>query len=118
MIPGVWKRHFLIAEGGLAVVVTVAFAVWFWSFGGLTTVDAMLRSNRATLYGTMASIFGSLLGFVITATSIVLGFSGSESLSVVRESSHYPVLWRTFGATIWALAAATLVALFCLLGDR
>jgi hypothetical protein len=118
MIPGFWKRHFLIAEGGLAIFVTIVFGIWFWQFGGLITVNAMLQNNRATLYGTMASIFGSLLGFVITATSVVLGFSGSESLAVVRESSQYPMLWRTFSAAMWALASATLVALLCLLGDR
>ncbi len=118
MIPGLWKRHFLLAEGGLAVLLTLTFAAWFWRFGGENCVFILLQSNRATLYGTLASIFGSLLGFVITATSVVLGFSGSESLSVVRESAQYPMLWRTFSATIRTLAGATLVALLCLVVDR
>ncbi len=118
MIPGLWKRHFLIVEGGLAVLLTLVFATWFWHFEGKASVFLLLQSNRAALYGTIASIFGSLLGFVITATSVVLGLSGSESLSVVRESAQYPMLWRTFSATIRALAGATLVALLCLLVDR
>jgi hypothetical protein len=118
MMPALWKRHFLIFEGALAIVLTIVFAVWFWRFGGMTSVFALLQNNRATLYGTIASIFGSLLGFVITATSVVLGFAASENLSVVRESAQYPMLWRTFSATIRALAGATLVALLCLLVDR
>ena len=77
-----------------------------------------LQGNRATLYGTIASIWGSLLGFVITSTSIVLGFSTSDRLAVVRESTEYPTLWKTFSSTIWALALATLVALACLVFDR
>ncbi len=118
MMPALWKRHFLIFEGALAIVLTIVFAVWFWRFGGMSSVFALLQNNRATLYGTIASIFGSLLGFVITATSVVLGFAASENLSVVRESAQYPMLWRTFSATIRALAGATLVALLCLLVDR
>jgi mannose/fructose/N-acetylgalactosamine-specific phosphotransferase system component IID len=118
MIPQFWRRHFILAEGVLAILFTIGFAVWFWHFGGTAITSALLKDNRATLYGTMASIFGSLLGFVITATSIVLGFSGSDSLAVVRESSQYPMLWRTFSATIRALAGATLIALLCLLVDR
>jgi ABC-type phosphate/phosphonate transport system permease subunit len=59
-----------------------------------------------------------LLGFVITATSIVLGFSTSDRLAVVRESTEYPTLWKTFSATIWTLAFGTIIALICLLFDR
>jgi hypothetical protein len=118
MIPRLWKKHFLFAEGALAILLTACFAVWFWRFGGLEAASALLKGNRATLYGTIASIFGSLLGFVITATSIVLGFSASDRLAVVRESAQYPLLWKTFSATIHALAFATVVALLCLLVDR
>ena len=81
-------------------------------------VETVLKGNRATLYGTAASMFGSLLGFAITATSIVLGFSSSDRLAVVRGSAHYPTLWKTFSATIRTLALATVVALACLIWDR
>ena len=118
MIIRFWKRRFLLVEGALAVVLTIGFAVWYWGFDGAAPTSALLGGNRAALYGTTASISGSLLGFVITATSIVLGFSASDRLAVVRESQQYPMLWKTFSASIRALAAATIVALLCLLLDR
>lgn len=117
-MPRFWRRHFLVVEGMIAVVLTVAFGVWYWRFGGAASVAALLSGNRSALYGTTASISGSLLGFVITATSIVLGFSASDRLAVIRESDQYPVLWRTFSATIRALAFATIMSLLCLLLDR
>lgn len=113
-----WGRHFLIAELALAVLLTIIFGVWYYAFDGLTPTSTLLQGNRAALFGTIASILGSLLGFVITATSIVLGFSTSERLAVVRESAQYPTLWKTFSATIRSLAFATIVALVCLLFDR
>jgi hypothetical protein len=113
-----WKRRFLKVEFVFAILLTVIFTVWYYNFDGLTATSALLKDNRAVLFGTTASILGSLLGFVITATSIVLGFSTSDRLAVVRESAEYPMLWKTFSATIWALAFGTIAALTCLLFDR
>lgn len=117
-LPGFWKRDFLRIEGLIAVALAAAFGVWFLFYGGADKVAPVLQGNRATLYGTAASIFGSLLGFAITATSIVLGFSASDRLAVVRGSAHYPTLWKTFSATIRVLAFATIIALTCLIWDR
>ncbi|MFA5861779.1 MAG: hypothetical protein WDA16_08795 [Candidatus Thermoplasmatota archaeon] len=77
-----------------------------------------LDGNRAAVYGAVASIAGSLLGFVITSISIVIGFSQSDRLAVVRESSHYPTLWRILTSTTTILAASTLLALSALVVDR
>jgi hypothetical protein len=70
------------------------------------------------VYGALASIFGSLLGFVIAAVSIAVGFSGSERLDVVRKSKHYPELWNAFNHAIRSLGLATFVALMALILDR
>lgn len=118
MIPRFWRRRFLLVEGTLAFLLTICFAVWYWRFDGISATSALLSGNRAALYGTTASISGSLLGFVITSTAIVIGFSASDRLAVVRQSEQYPMLWKTFSATIRALAAATAVTLLCLLLDR
>ena len=113
-----WKKRFLFAELVLAILLALTFAIWYDAFNGATATSALLEGNRAALYGTTASILGSLLGFVITATSIVLGFSTSDRLAIVRESAEYPTLWKTFSATIRALAFGTIIALSCLLFDR
>ena len=113
-----YRVHFLWAELALAILITTAVVVWVEWLGGKSLVDATLKDNRAAVYGTLATIFGSLLGFVITAASIVLGFSASEHLAIVRESKHYPTLWRVFAASIRALALATIATLAALIIDR
>ena len=113
-----WKRNFLPIEWWLAVCVTCGFAIWIFLFQGVQELNPILASNRATLYGTLASISGSLLGFVLTASSIVLSLSNSPNLAVLRRSKHYPTLWRIFNATIKALALSTFITLLCLLFDR
>ena len=118
LLPKFWRRHFLIVEVVVALVLSAAFAVWYFQHGGADATCKVLEGNRAAIYGAVASIFGSLLGFVITATSVVLGFSTSDKLAIVRESSEYPKLWKTFSSTIRTLALTTLVALVCLLFDK
>jgi|SRR5665213_517828 len=118
LLPEFWQKHFLLIELVLSIVVAISFAVWIYHYDGAITVDAVLKGGRASIYGTIASILGSLLGFTITATSLVLGFSVSDKLTVLRESREYPKLWRTFSSTIWALAFTTVVSLVCLLFDK
>lgn len=81
-------------------------------------MEKILAGNRPNIFGTAASIFGSLLGFVITVTSIVIGFHGSERLRIVRESVQYQTLWRVFSSTNWALATATCLSFLCLIFDK
>ncbi len=118
LLPGWWKAHFLRAELILCVFLTIFLALWAEFFGGVNSIEQTLRGNRSAMYGTLASIFGSLLGFVITAVSIVLGYSANDRLAVVRDSEHYPLLWKTFTSAIRCLGVATLTALMGLMLDR
>jgi uncharacterized membrane protein len=113
-----WKTHFLLAELGLSLVVSVAFAVWGVRFGGQALIEATLQGNRAAVYGAVASICGSLLGFTIASASIALGYASSDRLELVRDSQHYATLWRVFIAAMRALGAGTIVALVGLVLDR
>jgi hypothetical protein len=113
-----WKVNFLFAEFWLSVVVAVAFTLWATVGGGSAHIDTLLKGSKGTVYATLASIFGSLLGFTITAVSIVLSFSANEKLGLVRNSAHYPTIWRTFIASIRALGVATLASLVGLVLDR
>jgi uncharacterized membrane protein len=75
-------------------------------------------SHRSSLYSTIASIVGSLLGFVIAAVAIVLPMASLPRLRVLRASPHYRELWRTFHSAIRWLAVATIACLVGLASDR
>jgi hypothetical protein len=105
-------------EFGWSLLLATAFSVWSERWNGKAIIDATLDGNRSAVYAALATISGSLLGFVITAASIVLGFSASEKLAIVRESKHYPTLWQVFIAAIRALAFSTIVCIVALVLDR
>jgi hypothetical protein len=113
-----WGVHFLLAEALVALVLLLAFGLWHASPGGARVVDATLAGDRAAIYGALTSLFGALLGFTIAAMAIVLGYASDNRLRVVRESPHYPTLWRVFIAATRALAFATGAALLGLVLDR
>src|SRR5688500_3574838 len=71
MLLGWWRRQFLWVELGVAVVLTAALVVWSEKYGGKQFIETLLKTQRGTVYGVLASVFGSLLGFVITTVSIV-----------------------------------------------
>jgi hypothetical protein len=113
-----YREHFLVADMVVAVTVGCLLVTWMIRFGGITPVDSLLAGNRSAIYGALSTIFGSLLGFVITAVSILVGVCGVEKLRVLRESQHAADLWRIFTSTSRWLGVATALSLAGLVGDR
>jgi hypothetical protein len=118
LLPAVWRRHFLIFELVVAALIGCTFFYVCRFQGFEAQVEKVLSGNRSNIFGTATSVFGSLLGFVITVTSIVIGFHESERLKIIRESTQYQTLWRVFSSTNWALAVATFLAFLCLVFDK
>lgn len=115
--PQWWRKHFLIVEFLIAAVAGAILCLWVRYGDGATALSAAVRNNRGQIYGTLASICGSLLGFAITAMSIVLGFTSSERLTLLRGSGHYSQLWAVFTSTIRCLGLATIAWLLALIFD-
>ena len=80
-----WNRHFLLLEGLSGISALGAAMAWARWFGGAPIVLNLLKGNRSAIYSALASIFGSLLGFVITAASIVITAVGSDRMALLRN---------------------------------
>lgn len=115
---GFWRHHFMWLEPVVVLLLTAGLVWWIECGRGAVVVDSLLEGNRAAIYSALASVFGALLGFVLTAVSIVIGFSAMEQLAIVRDSPHYETLYRIYLHATWILAIATLFALVGLVADR
>jgi hypothetical protein len=113
-----WRQHFLGVELAIATIITVAFGLWVRFAHGPRLVNELIGGQRSVAYGTLATLDGALLGFVIATTAIVLGFAPGDRFEILRNSAHYQTLWRTFTSTIRVLGLATAVAILALLIDR
>lgn len=112
------ESHLTITQIILAVAVTVLAALALGTGEPNTRLRALLGDDRATLYGTIAAVAGSLLGFVLAAATIILTVAGSARLNRVTESNRYGDLWRVFLAATKGLGLVTVAALGALLFDR
>lgn len=113
-----YRRHFLEYEFVAAFLVTgllVLLAEVAWGRGELLET---LDGTRQVVYAALASIAGSLLGFMTTSISIIIAFGDSPRLRIVRESGHYPTLLNVFLNTIYMLGLTTIWALVALFLDR
>lgn len=113
-----WGLHFLHLELIFVIVLTILITCLL-EFGGYRDfLYEILDGNRSAMYGTLATIFGSLLGFTITAASVVMALFGTPRLKLVRESKHSDYLRVIFVAAIRTLGIGTIIALIGLLLDR
>ncbi len=116
--PNWWRKNFLLVELFIALLATAGLLLWCVRGSGLQELEKLVHGNRGQIYGTLASICGSLLGFVIATLSVVLGFNTSRRLDVLRKSTYYKQLWSVFTSAIRVLAFTTCAWLLALFVDR
>ncbi|ALE91161.1 hypothetical protein AOC05_00275 [Arthrobacter alpinus] len=74
-----------------------------------------LADDPAIVYGAVVTLQGTLLGFVLAALTIVLGFSQSPQFKILKISGQLPTLYNVYIAGIRAHAVSTGTALIALL---
>jgi hypothetical protein len=113
-----WREsHLLLADVILSMaIVTIGLSVALAN----ATADELLEvlnGSRSATYSAIASIAGSLLGFIITAVSIIAAFGASPKFDLLRKSSQYQAIFQVYFSTIHWLALTTGLALVGLLFD-
>lgn len=116
--PGWWQRRFLLYECAFVVCLGAVSVVYGYRYGGNYVIESLLGDSREVLYSALAPIFASLFGFIIAATSIILGLSGNVRLAIVKESDSYGDLWKTLFSAIKWLGVGTIATLVALVLDR
>ena len=66
---------------------------------------------------TLLSIWGTLLGFIITAASILLTMEGKDYIHAFKESQHYSTVLYTYCLSSFSLLAATIFGTFVICLD-
>ena len=117
-MPDWYERRFMLLELFWPAALSAALYVWMRNFGGGTTLDTWLQGNRGEIYGTLASILGTLLGFVITVVSLLLAVWSHDALKFLRDAGQSENIWMVMKSCMRWLGAGTLLALAALVFDR
>lgn len=102
----------------VSLLLVAVLLIWCGPLHGSVSLEGLLAGNRATVYGTLTSLDGALLGFVIATEAITVGLTSSPRLIFVRQADLYGRLWRSFHSAIVWLGIGTLTSLASLVFDR
>jgi hypothetical protein len=117
MMKNWYKRHFLFAEFAASVAMAATAVCAIELLGGRQPLMDTLRGVRASVYSTIASLAGSLLGFVLAAVSIIMIFGQMPRMKLVKDSGQYVTIFNVYFQSILWLAVATMWAVVGLLLD-
>lgn len=113
-----WDEHFFVIDFLISLAVALGFFYWLEYHDGMQVVCPLLFENRAAIYGTLTSTFGSILGFVITSFSIIIGYLSSPRFDFFKRTRHVDTLSALWLQTISVLGLSTIFSLIGLVLDR
>lgn len=114
-IKKVYKRRFLKMEFLISIVISVLIVCVMEYTWSSETIGHWISENEKDIYPLIATISGTLLGFVITGVSILLAFSESEKLKLLKRTKQYKTIFDVYFSTIKYLAVTTIIAIFGIL---
>jgi hypothetical protein len=111
-----WRRHFLGLELGAATGVAVV-ALIITEFGSETYwLSAILGSGSGGVASALVGISASLLGFTITAISLLLVLPDSSGIQRLRTSGSWEIVLHVFMSAIGWTGLLLVCALAASLG--
>ena len=102
----------------VSLLIVFIFASWTLTHRGKKDLLNLLDGSHATIYTTLATVDGALLGFMITASSIILGHLANEKFADFKKDVHYKTFWNTVTSSIKLLGLNTCLSVLALIFDR
>lgn len=99
LIKKFFRLYFLKIELILSLLIISLITYLIYRYLGFDILQSKLNNLRSSIYGTLISLSGALLGFVITGLSILLTTSSNPSMERLRKSKHYKTIFRIFFST-------------------
>jgi hypothetical protein len=105
----IYKRHFIKLEFIISILITILLFFIIKYFWSPEDVRNWISQNKRDIYPLISTISGALLGFIITGVSIILAFSESEELKLLKQSKQYKTIFEIYFSTIKFLAITTII---------
>lgn len=108
---GAYRKRFLLYEALIGLLVSIfALYISVMIFGKGEVTNSIVAYKRF-LFPLIAQITGTLLGFVITAVSIIISLIDKDIFRDFRGSDSYSELYKVYFSSIKWLGVTTLAAI-------
>lgn len=110
-------NHLFIYNIILALILVILIKLILESFLFPNFYEFYILSKTKDIYTVIATIGGTLLGFIITSISIIIAFTESDKIKILRQTNHYKSLFNIYFNTIKILAITTILAIIGILAN-
>lgn len=108
------ERSFGYAVPLIATAIFIVLVEWVW---GEARYVSWLATDRGLVYSTLAAVAGAILGFVITAVTVMIAIIDRPRLQAISNSRPFPVLFLTWFEAIYVLGLTILASFIALLAE-
>lgn len=113
-----YRAHFLGVELFISIILVTILTFITYKFIGFDDFQSTLNDVRDMLYGTLATLSGALLGFVITGLSVLLTTSTNKQIETLKRSKHYKTIFKIFFSTSKYLGVLLIFSLMGIVFDK
>lgn len=106
-----YHNNFLTYEFIISLLISglaIFLIQFFWSPEDL---HKWIFFNKSQFYSLLATISGTLLGFIITGISVIIALSGSKELETVKNNRQFNKVFEVYFNTIKYLAFTVIVSI-------
>lgn len=113
-MKSIYKERFLWTDMLIVIVLDVVIVILVNIFK-IDITNYLNEDNMVPLFSSLIGTWGSLLGFVIAALSILLTIKDNEYIKALRSTKHYTAICFIYlDTSIW-LGIATLFSIVALI---
>lgn len=114
-----WALNFLLMDALAVVAVIAAFVAALAFVGGFNDwLDSIPKESRHNLYGRVATIAGSMMGFGLAVVAFIIpAISTAERFRRIRLNSRYSMISKTYLQTVYCFGGLTVTALAGMVAD-
>jgi hypothetical protein len=110
-----WRRDWALwIEFFVVTAVSVPVAQWS---PVSDSIHSCLRDRRGDVYPAVVGLEGTILGFVLAALTIVLGYANSPRFEPLRQTRHWEAVFRAYTRAAKWTAVALVYGLVVLMFD-
>jgi hypothetical protein len=99
------RKIFKIDEVKSALVISIVLTLLLIVYINMHCSEDVVAMHIADNYGTFISLSATLLGFLITAYTILIAFPENYKIAILRQHKLYPILYEVFHFTAMLLLA-------------
>ena len=101
----IYKRHFLFFELLISIIIVVLFVFLLLRSTSIQNIEKWISINKDTIFPLLATISGTLLGFIITVMSIIIVFPETKRIRVLKQSNQYKTVLKVYLSAVKYLSA-------------